>query len=590
MMIYESDINIKKIRNNLVLMMIFDTLLASTVLIIFLYSVLGMTYEQLQKSFWGFLWIVPLTMLIYSALVYLYFRPVLQFIRRYKSREVTDRLTIISAQNRIQKGPPAVSLAGFLFWLVGSIMMALWMVSKADLDPQKGWLLVCGGIIAAFGTNSHSMYRLKKMIRPFSRLLSQQSQASKEIFKEATSSIRTRFLINLLSLIIFSLFFSYLTLFSETFQLMESKNKIFLENKVDEISALITRFHNTTMLGMMLPFIDDIKVGKNGYVFLIDRSDDQITTTHIDAETYSLIRDKIIDIKKTTYIEIATDNIAIAAGPVDNTPFIIGVLSYRDEFTPDMHKFAITSILVIAICIILSLAMASASSEDIVEPIQELIDEAAFISDGDLEHPIYTEGTDEIAVLANTFEKMRISLKRQMEEKSKKVRELTSLYELGQQLEKAKSRQVKLNALLTSIVYKLNYDRAVLFMYDEEKKLLSGTEIRGNNPNNLEPTSIAVSFDQDNEIIIQSLKSGSSILIENAEEDNRLENDVLNQFECTSFITLPLRIVLGPIGVIVIDNNTSRRSFTQDDLRILSIITKQVIASIQSGGLETNEK
>lgn len=575
-------LNLKKIKKNLIMMMIFDTLLASTILLVYLYSVVGMTYFQLQKALLGFLWIAPLTMILYSFIVFLYFRPVIEFLKRFHSHEATDRFTIINAQSRIQKGPPAVSLAGLLFWSIGAFLMAVWMINEGGISQEKGVLLVLGGVIAAFATNSHSLYRLNKMIRPFARLLYQQSQASKGVFKEATSSIKRRFHINLLSLIIFSLFFSYLTIFSETLFLMNAQTKIHLKSKVTEMSQTIQRFLARGNVEEIVPFIDNITLGKNGYAFLIDTSGGQVVTSHINAELYRFLKKSIFHVKNVQFSEYGPKNLIVAYGPVKGSAFYIGVVSNKNQYIPNLKKFVITSVLVILICIILSLAMAIASSEDIVEPINELINEVSLISGGELDHPIYTEGSDEIAVLANTFEKMRLSLKTQMEEKSKKVKELTTLYEMGQQLEKARNVEAKFNILLTNVVYKLNYDRAVLFKVNEDGTKLVGAEIRGNNPTNLNPNELIFSFTQDNEIIIQSLKSKSTLLIEDAFNDSRVSEGMNQLFQSKSFITIPFFITQKPLGVLVVDNNTTERIFTPEDMRILSIITNQVIASIRA--------
>lgn len=578
--------DVRVIRRNLILTMVFDTLFASVILLTYLYSVVGMTEEQVKKALIGFLWIAPLTMVSFSFVVYLFFRPVLVFLERYRSHEATDRLTVINAQARVYRGPYAVSFAGLLFWFAASLLMAVWLINEAGISQQKGILLVLGGLIAAFGTNAHSMYRLKRMIRPYARLLSHQSQASQSIFKEATSSIKTRFLVNLLSLIIFSLFFAYVTLTSETLGILKNQTRGQLENKVAEMKQTIRHFMDNRMGAQIGPFIDETRIGRSGYGFLIDTSAGQISTSHLDAELYKAFKDRILATTTIGYWEYGKGNLALACGPVPNSPYYVGGVITLSDFHPDVRKFAVTSILVIAICIVLSLAMANASGQDIVEPVNELIKEVSLISEGQYDHQIYSEGSDEIAVLATAFEMMRISMKRQMEEKSRKVKELSTLYELGQQLEKLTTSETKLNALLTSIVYKLNYDRAVLLQADESGRKIQGLECRGNNPNNLNAREISFNLDQDEEIVIQALKTGGAILVEDAKNDPRVSATMNQLFQSPSLIVLPLRTFTGPLGVIVIDNNTSGRPFAQEDLRILSIITNQVIASIQAGALK----
>jgi HAMP domain-containing protein len=572
--------DVRMIRRNLILTMIFDTLLASTILLTYLYSVVGLSAEQVTAAMVGFLWIAPLTMGVYSFVVYLFFRPVIGFLKRYHSHEATDRITIINAQARVSRGPLAVSLAGLLFWMVGAILMAVWLLKGGGISTQQGWMLVVGGIIAAFGTNSHSLYRLRRLIRPYARLLLLQSQASRTMFKEATSSIKTRFLINLLSMIVFALFFTYLTTFSETLSIMKNQTRLHLQGKVIEMKAMVRRLMDKGAIEQINPAIDETRIGKSGYGFLVDTSQGKISTSHINAALYMAVKDRIITTKTIEFFDYGRENLLIAFGPVPNSHYFVGGVIDLNDFRPDVRKFAVTSALVILICLVLSLAMANASGQDIVEPISELIEEASLITEGQLDHPIYSEGSDEISVLATAFEKMRLSLKRQMEEKSKKVTELMTLYELGQQLEKMKTRDTKLNALLTSIVYKLNYERAVLLLLDDSARFLQGTECRGNNPNNLDPKNISISMDQDNEILVQALKTGSSILVEDALNDGRVSPTMNQLFQNQSFIAIPLRQVSGPLGIVVIDNTMTARPFSQEDFRILSIITNQVIASL----------
>jgi HAMP domain-containing protein len=79
------------------------------------------------------------------------------------------------------------------------------------------------------------------------------------------------------------------------------------------------------------------------------------------------------------------------------------------------------ALLVCGVIIVLATATAMLTARSITRPLKELVQEAATISSGNLDHAIHVDSSDEIGLLAHAFERMRVSLKSRIAEIAKKA-------------------------------------------------------------------------------------------------------------------------------------------------------------------------
>ncbi|RMH68535.1 MAG: DUF4388 domain-containing protein [Gemmatimonadetes bacterium] len=78
-------------------------------------------------------------------------------------------------------------------------------------------------------------------------------------------------------------------------------------------------------------------------------------------------------------------------------------------------------IVVTLIIIILSFVIARWVGSKVTEPIKHLVDEALVIAGGDLEHAVEVHTKDEVGILAEKFDEMRVSLKTRIKEIARKA-------------------------------------------------------------------------------------------------------------------------------------------------------------------------
>jgi signal transduction histidine kinase len=137
-------------------------------------------------------------------------------------------------------------------------------------------------------------------------------------------------------------------------------------------------------------------------------------------------------------------NMILAFVPLEMAPWGVSIQEpEEDVFTPASNMrqtFILLAVIFIGTAFILTIGL----SRSIVDPLKHLIRGADRIAKGDLSKPIPTQGSDEIGVLSQTFEIMRLKLVESMERITKHSQELeTRVLERTRQIN-ASRKQAKL--------------------------------------------------------------------------------------------------------------------------------------------------
>lgn len=105
--------------------------------------------------------------------------------------------------------------------------------------------------------------------------------------------------------------------------------------------------------------------------------------------------------------------------PVSGTPWQITVMTPNEIVLQHAIQIAVPILVVLVILAALSLPLVVAIADRITKPLDDLLEGARLIAQGQLDRPIFIKGNDEIGQLGDAFEQMRVRLKRRINEQEK---------------------------------------------------------------------------------------------------------------------------------------------------------------------------
>lgn len=206
-------------------------------------------------------------------------------------------------------------------------------------------------------------------------------------------------------------------------------------------------------------------------------------------------------------------------------------------------------------------------------------------------------------------------------ERERRLSELSLLYEVSRSLHASIKLDEILRLVLLSVTYAnpLGFDRAALFLVDEQEGFLEGMMAIGarnaqethewrikfqdlsfflKRENSLLPTEnlpfeslirqVRISLQEENSILIKALKEKRPLHIEDAPSQPGVNQEILRLFGSRAFATVPLIVKDKAIGLIAVDNFFTGRPITMADLGILTLLANQAAMAIENSRLYAN--
>jgi len=103
------------------------------------------------------------------------------------------------------------------------------------------------------------------------------------------------------------------------------------------------------------------------------------------------------------------DEAAAGDEPAEEEVLLLGVEAGLD-YLPALRSYALTLLPLGCVSLLAVMLIALVVSRTITRPVRDLVEDARRIGSGDLEAPVRTKGSDEIAFLARTLDEMRFAL------------------------------------------------------------------------------------------------------------------------------------------------------------------------------------
>lgn len=167
-----------------------------------------------------------------------------------------------------------------------------------------------------------------------------------------------------------------------------------------------------------------------------------------------------------------------------------------------------------------------------------------------------------------------------------KIQHLTTLHRAGLLFSSTFDREALLNSVLETIVRDLQYDRAIITLYDRTRRVSYDFRIRGVSED-------VVAFIKSREIpVIDPLSVEGTVLIKGEpvltsdirevwDRLHPLNQQLSTMVEAKSFISVPLKVKDVVLGSLTVDR-THERTLTKDDLELIATLASQVAIALDN--------
>jgi putative nucleotidyltransferase with HDIG domain len=207
-------------------------------------------------------------------------------------------------------------------------------------------------------------------------------------------------------------------------------------------------------------------------------------------------------------------------------------------------------------------------------PLAELAEGARRIADGDFNTKANVHGSNEIAVLGQSFNDMVDSLRERSDSLTKKVLELATLYEMSRALGSTLDLDELLNSTLDSALRIFDLDAGYIALRDRESGALEIRVVRGEDLPDERKGSDAVSASMAEWVV----REGRPLIFNPDAAAVGRQVDALTGARAA--LCVPLVSTEGTIGAITVGSSDAEYRFNSDDVRLLSTIGNHVTIAI----------
>ena len=170
-----------------------------------------------------------------------------------------------------------------------------------------------------------------------------------------------------------------------------------------------------------------------------------------------------------------------------------------------------------------------------------------------------------------------------------KVSELTALHEIGLALSATLDLDALLERSLRAVKTHLAFDRVLILLVDEERRLLAHGRSIGGRPDEAEMISqMQFSLDDLNHFCVQIVYSGKPILVTDVNQLNDANaQPYLQAMGASAFLAVPLSTQGKVLGVLIVDNALTGKTIPQSAVELLLTVGSEIAAAVESLRLYT---
>lgn len=217
-------------------------------------------------------------------------------------------------------------------------------------------------------------------------------------------------------------------------------------------------------------------------------------------------------------------------------------------------------------------------------PLGTLSAGAARVAEGDFEAKVHIEGLNEVAELADSFNRMTDSLRERSESLTKKVLELATLYEMSRALGATLELDTLLESVLESALRIFDVEMGYVTMVDRETGALEVRAWRGTDLSDADDSTIRNSMSE------WVIREGRPLIFNPPQNGDEAEAKGHGDSVTGALAALcvPLPSSEGTIGAITVGSANAGQRFTSDDVRLLATIANHVTIAVGNISLFSN--
>ncbi|MGC8491100.1 MAG: ATP-binding protein [Syntrophobacteraceae bacterium] len=268
------------------------------------------------------------------------------------------------------------------------------------------------------------------------------------------------------------------------------------------------------------------------------------------------------------------------------------------------------SLLILACSALLAIGLALMLSRTLTRPILSLAAKAREIAAGRIVDEAAVRTGDELEVLADNFAYMtrqvlehrknleeslselarsKLAVEGHMEQLEKQLRVLNNIHYLSQYLSTVYDRDQVLGTVLKTCVEGLGFDRAILYLFDDQTRRLVCNKTFGFSPDD-EKRAAAVSYSLDRHACIPTrvFREGKTIFVRDIRSEETatpLDLRISEVGKTDSFIFTPVITRDRVIGVLGADTKICRREIGDIDVESLQILANDAARAIERSDL-----
>ncbi|HWM29607.1 MAG TPA: response regulator [Woeseiaceae bacterium] len=269
------------------------------------------------------------------------------------------------------------------------------------------------------------------------------------------------------------------------------------------------------------------------------------------------------------------------AGDVGSRYGNVQLLVSSKELFADIEHTFITGIGLTLIIVLAALAISYLFCSRVLGPVKAMATAARKIAAGDLSHQIKVQSRDEIGVLAHSFNQMSSSLSRMTRTQAERLEALSALHEAGLLINSTLDVDKVIDLTLDIVVRRLGYSRALLFLADWDRRVLTHGRVVGADEDvTARFQELEIPLDEHSGFCARVALSGQSVLVNDVERARaRAHSETMKLLGPNPFLAVPLILKDRSFGVMAVE---SRPGFTlgSSDTSLMETLANQMAIAI----------
>jgi signal transduction histidine kinase/HAMP domain-containing protein len=237
--------------------------------------------------------------------------------------------------------------------------------------------------------------------------------------------------------------------------------------------------------------------------------------------------------------------------------------------------------------LLVGLAFSRIIAIGIIKPILRLSEAVEKLSQQNWDSPIPVKGFDEISKLGNAFNHMALTLKEREASLSRGNGELFILHTAGLDFMESLDRATLLAKIAAHAEDLVRADTIAISMVNRSDGMLTYLGVFGSKSKAIKERELPM---ESGGIYNWFVSYGTPLLIQDAQDDFRLDSDLMRSIGIKSMIIVPLWSSNTLSGLLTAINKKGAASFDKHDLRLFTVFSSLVAAALQNSALYNDLK